>query len=353
MNPQILFTNEVAKAIDCIVEELNPSNTFILTDTNTNQLVLSLLTDSTTIAVASMISIDAGEANKNIESLAHVWKHLSENNANRNSLLINIGGGMITDLGGFAAATFKRGIRFINVPTTPLAAVDAAVGGKTGINFLGLKNEIGCFRSADAVIISSIFFSTLGREERFSGYAEMLKHALLKDEYSVKKLIDFDIQTCDVAAILDLIRESVNIKENIVNEDPTEKGIRKALNFGHTIGHAFESLAMTRNSPIPHGYAVAYGIIVELILSHFKFKFPGNILQQFASFIKQTYGAFIISCNDYPTLLEYMHHDKKNNNANCINFTLLRTPGVVEINNYINDEEVKQALDLYRDLLGV
>ena len=352
-NDSILFTNDVTTTIDNIVAAFNPSKTFLLTDTNTNHYVLPLLKDSNVIANASVITIKSGETNKGIESLASIWKHLSENNANRNSLLINLGGGLITDLGGFAAATFKRGIRFINIPTTPLAAVDAAVGGKTGINFLNLKNEIGAFRNADAVIVSSLFFSTLNQEEKLSGYAEMLKHALLKSPDTINKLLNFDIHTCDETTMLELIKESVCIKERIVSEDPLEKGIRKALNFGHTAGHAFESLAMKRKMPIPHGYAVAYGIVVELVLSHFKFKFPSSLLQQIASFIKQAYGAFHITCDDYPALLEYMWHDKKNDHANGVNFSLLKSSGKIEINNYINEEEVKQALDLYRDLLGI
>lgn len=350
---QVFFSNDVAETIDKIVGQLAPSEVFVLTDTNTLIAVLPRLSDSSAISTAKKITIKSGEKHKNIESLTSVWQQLTENRATRNSLLINIGGGVITDLGGFAASTFKRGIKFVNIPTTPLAAVDAAIGGKTGIDFLGFKNEIGVFSDPYAIIISSKFFSTLTQQEMYSGYAEMLKHSLLQSDKSLNRILSFDLQDFDEHKMLEIINESVLVKAKIVNEDPFEKGIRKALNFGHTVGHAFESFALKNKTYIPHGYAIAYGIIVELILSHFKFNFSSTILRQIVSFVRQHYGAMHITCNDYPTLLEYMHHDKKNSNSSGINFTLLRSPGQIEINNIINEEEIKQALDIYRDLLGL
>ena len=217
----------------------------------------------------------------------------------------------MTDLGGFAAATFKRGIRFINIPTTLLSAVDAAVGGKTGVNFNGLKNEIGVFKEAETVIISTVFFSTLPERELKSGYAEMLKHGLLDGEAVYNKLLDYDFDNVAGNGLLRLVEESVNVKRRIVEQDPFEQGLRRALNLGHTAGHAFESLALKRNSPVPHGYAVAWGMVVEAVLSHTEKGFPSAELYRLADYVCRHYGAFHITCDDYPELIEFMRHDKK------------------------------------------
>lgn len=262
---------------------------------------------------------------------------------------------MITDLGGFAAATFKRGIKFINVPTTLLGAVDAAVGGKTGINLGGLKNEVGAFAPADAVLISTLFFTTLPLQEIKSGYAEMLKHGLLDDKATLAELLKYDVTnppaTTDV--LLHLIEKSVGVKAEIVANDPKEQGLRKALNLGHTVGHAFESYALTDlASPIPHGFAVAWGMVVELILSHMILKFPAETLHQFADYIKHVYGYFDIDCDDYPRLLELMSHDKKNASPDAINFTLLSDVGQPQIDCTATPDQIRAALDIYRDLLS-
>lgn len=351
---EIIFTNSVAQAIDAVAQSINAPKAFVLVDANTAQLVLPLLQrESQVVAQAVVIEMQAGDINKNLDSLAMIWTRLCDNGATRKSLLINIGGGVVTDIGAFAGATFKRGIRFLNVPTTLLSAVDAAVGGKTGINFNGFKNEIGAFREADAVIISTSFFDTLPRMELLSGYAEMIKHGLISSEECYNRLLDYDISNADDAdRLLALLEESVNVKRRIVEEDPTEKGIRRALNLGHTVGHAFESLAMHRNSPIPHGYAVAWGLVVELVLSHLKLKFPSVELQRLASYIKDNYGVMAITCDDYPQLLELMHHDKKNESTE-INFTLLDKVGSVHIDCTATESEISTALDIFRDLMGI
>ncbi len=350
---ELIFTNEVAHAIDTFVAKVNPPKVFVLVDSNTSCFVLPLLAQSTTIANATIITIKAGDINKNLESLSHIWKQLCDNGATRKSMLINLGGGVITDIGGFAGATFKRGINFINVPTTLLSAVDAAVGGKTGINFNGYKNEIGAFQKASAVIISTTFFNTLPLEEILSGYAEMLKHGLISEKEVYHKLLAFDISNFNCTELLTLLEESVNVKKQIVEEDPLENGIRRALNLGHTVGHAFESLALKRLSPIPHGYAVAWGLIVELVLSHLKLGFPSAELHQLATYIHEKYGAYEITCEDYAELLSLMHHDKKNINATDINFTLLKDVGNVHIDCTCNEDEIKSALDIYRDLMHI
>ena len=258
---------------------------------------------------------------------------------------------MITDLGGFAAATFKRGIDFVNVPTTLLGAIDAAVGGKTGINLNGLKNEIGAFAPAKAVIVSTIFFPTLPLQELKSGFAEMLKHAMLHSQESFEQLMDFDFRNIDYDHLLQLMQESLQVKQNIVEQDPTEQGIRKALNLGHTVGHAFESKALADGQPVPHGYAVAWGLVVECVLSHILLKFPSNDLYGLAHFVKDSYGSFHITCDHYDALLDLMRHDKKSHDGE-INCTLLKSCGTPIIDNKIDAETMKTALDIYRDLIN-
>ena len=250
---ELLFTNHVSEALSELLTGMQANRVFVLTDENTRREVLPRLSENAFVKDAAIIEIPAGDMNKNLDSLSHVWQELQKGGATRRSVMVNLGGGVVTDLGGFAAATFKRGMRFINVPTTLLSAVDAAVGGKTGVNFNGLKNEIGVFCEAQAVIISTSFFRTLPEHEVKSGYAEMLKHGLLSDEKTYKKLLAYDFGCSDGDELLSLLQESVEVKRRIVEQDPFEKGLRRALNLGHTIGHAFESFAMRRDRPVSHG----------------------------------------------------------------------------------------------------
>lgn len=254
---------------------------------------------------------------------------------------------MVTDLGGFAASTFKRGINYINIPTTLLAMVDASVGGKTGINFRGLKNEIGVFNNASSVILHTPFLRTLDSENILSGYAEMLKHGLISNEQMWAELLNFNLETLDFAKLQRMLADSVAVKQRIVTEDPTEKGIRKALNLGHTVGHAFESYAL-EHTPVLHGYAVAWGLVCELYLSAVKTGFPTDKMHQTVNFIKEHYGKMNITCDDYPTLLELMTHDKKNV-AGIINFTLLGGIGDIRINQTASKQDIYEALDFYRE----
>ncbi len=346
---RLIFTNEVSEALQGLVEELKPSGVYILTDEHTRSIGEELNSFG-----AKVITIGSGDENKTLESIARVWEALSTGSATRRSLLINVGGGMITDLGGFAAASFKRGIRFINVPTSLLGAVDAAVGGKTGINFMHYKNEIGAFCPADAVIISTRYFATLPASELSSGFAEMLKHGLISSEEAYRRLLSFDITRADFEALLPLLEENVKVKRDVVKQDPREQGIRKALNLGHTAGHALESLALEKNAPVAHGFAVAHGLLIEMILSHLKTGFPSAELYPMAELLRRAYSpAPAITCDDYPHILELMSHDKKNASADAINFTLLRRPGEPLIDQVVDQESIKVALDLYRDLLGM
>lgn len=345
---EIATTDNVVPILKERISALNHDKLFILTDKTTHTVCLPLLEQIAEVKEAVKITIETSDENKNIQSLSHVWTELCNNGATRHSLLINLGGGMVTDLGGFAASTFKRGIKFINIPTTLLSMVDASVGGKTGINFNGLKNEIGVFNSANSVILDTIFLQTLDSENIKSGYAEMLKHGLISDTHHWSELIEFNLMAPNLKALSSIVKNSVAIKEKIVLEDPLENGIRKALNLGHTIGHAFESFALKNKRPIQHGYAVAWGLICELFLSYIKCNFPVDKMRQTVRFINDNYGKMGISCNDYEELYSFMTHDKKNT-AGIINFTLLSDIGEIRINQTATKEEIYETLDFMRD----
>lgn len=251
---------------------------------------------------------------------------------------------MVTDMGGFAASCFKRGIKFINIPTTLLAQIDASVGGKTGIDFNGLKNEIGTFSLPEAVIIAPCFLKTLPRRQLLSGFAEMLKHGLLSGGRHLRKLLTSrEIDTSD-REFLCLVEESVNFKERVVKTDPTERGLRKILNFGHTVGHALESIAMREQAEFYHGDAVAYGIIAELYLSVLKMGFSRDIYNRVRQFILDLYPEYTFSLSS-ELLYERMLHDKKNQGKG-VNFTLLEDIGKPVIDNYCSREEIMTALSV-------
>ncbi len=348
----IIKSSHLKTDLEAVLSEIKHDKLFILTDEHTGRLCLPLVESMDAVSKAVRIIIPANDTNKTIENLSHIWKNLTESGATRHSLLINLGGGMVTDIGGFAAATFKRGIKYVNIPTTLLGAVDAAVGGKTGINFEGYKNEVGAFYPAEFVIISSDFFHSLSPSDLLSGYTEMLKHALIHSEQDWEELLTFDLSARNFEKLNELVFRSVSIKEKIVEKDPFEKNVRKALNFGHTIGHAFESFALDNGKPVLHGYAVAWGLIAELYLSHRVCGFPKEKLQKTVKFIYQNYGAYAINCDNYTELYETIKHDKKNEGQN-INFTLLADIGNIRINQNIDRETVFQALDFYRDAVGI
>ncbi len=352
MSQKIIISKELQQDINNTLSTLAYDRIFILMDENTQRLCHPLIVNTPSLEKAQFIIIKADDTYKTLEALADVWTYLSQNGASRKSLMINLGGGMVTDLGGFAASTFKRGIQYINIPTTLLGAVDAAVGGKTGINFNGLKNEVGVFNPAHAVIINSQFFKTLDQHNMLSGYAEMLKHGLISTEQEWKNLLKFDFENIDYDYLTQLVGESVLIKERVVTEDPYEKGIRKALNLGHTVGHAFESLSFEENRPVMHGYAVAWGLVCELYLSQKQTGFPTEKLRQTIDFIRKNYGTFAFSCKQYDRLYELMTHDKKNED-DIINFTLLGNVGDIRINQKASKEEIFEALDFYCEYFGL
>lgn len=348
MKQKVVISGNLERDLVSAISECEHDRIFVLTDETTQQLCWPKIKNFKALKNSTPIIIKATDTHKNLDTLSQVWQALSNGGATRHSLMINLGGGMVTDLGGFAASTFKRGIDFINIPTTLLAMVDASVGGKTGINFGGLKNEIGVFSDSRFVIINTQFLDTLDHDNICSGYAEMLKHGLISDERTWAELVTFDLDTPDLSKLQRMVADSIKVKERIVETDPHEHGIRKALNLGHTMGHAFESFAMRRGTPILHGYAVAYGLISELYMSARKTAFPTDRMHQTVRFIRENYGTLNITCDDYPTLIELMHHDKKNTSG-IINFTLLGNVGDIRINQTANEEEIKEALDFFRE----
>ncbi len=349
INSKIIYSRNPEQELLKWIGNYTLGKVFLATEETVNELCISKFDDFFKSNGIQKVVIPAGENNKKIESVAKIWEFLSQNGADRKSLLINIGGGMLTDLAGFAASTFKRGIDFLNVPTTLLSQVDASVGGKTGINFSGFKNEIGTFKEPVAVIINTGFLKTIDSENFISGFAEMIKHGLIYSPEHLLELEKFDLEIIDYDLLQEIIRNSVNVKEYFVASDPTEKNIRKALNFGHTIGHAFESYAWEQNRPIQHGYAVAYGMIAELYLSFKKCNFPRSDFQNLTNWLLKLYGKFHISENDFDSLFELMTHDKKNE-AGRINFTLLSEIGKIEINQNCERDLIYESLVNYVNL---
>ncbi len=345
----VIISTDIHKCVAEAVARCKHDRLFVLTDETTDKLCRPLVEGAECLKDAMYITIGATDANKTLDTLAYVWTRLGEGGATRHSLLINLGGGMVTDLGGFAASTFKRGIKYINIPTTLLSMVDAAVGGKTGINFNGLKNEIGVFNAAQDVILDTELLRTLDSRNICSGYAEMLKHGLISNVENWAELVCFDLTgEIDYVRLGRMVGTSVAIKERVVEEDPYEKGIRKALNLGHTAGHALESFALKKGVPVLHGYAVAWGLICELYLSCTKAGFPADKMRQTVRFVREHYGSMEFTCEDYDTLYEFMTHDKKNT-AGIINFTLLGDVGDIRINQTATKEEIFDMFDFLRE----
>ena len=284
--------------------------------------------------------LEVTEENKSLETVSRIWDFLFEHAITRRGLLICIGGGALTDMGGFAAATYKRGMSYINVPTTLLAMIDAASGGKTGINYRGIKNSIGAFAAPRATILCPEWLSTLSPQQFLSGFAEMLKTGLIDGQALWNGLLQYDLDKMDTASLSPLIADCMAVKQRIVAQDPQENGIRKVLNFGHTFGHALE-----RKMQVPHGYAVLYGMIAELYFSVTRLGCPREPLQQLTRLMLQYYGKPQCKCSDRDQLLALMQQDKKNEQAAQINCTLLQAVGTPLINQSISASDANEALD--------
>ena len=346
----VYSSSDLASDLNQLLAKYAPEQVFLMADEGSAVNCLPLLASVEKITPQRTIIIKQGDDFKNVDAAVQIWQFLSTHGATRKAVLVNVGGGMPCDLGGFCASTFKRGISFINIPTTILAQVDASLGGKTGMNLGGLKNEIGVFSIAEAVVISGDFLRSLDKENLLSGFAEMLKHALIFDATMLSPLMQLNFDKPDFNLLQKLICDSIRVKNHFVTEDPKEQGVRKALNFGHTFGHAFETFSMRHNEhPILHGKAVAYGMVCELLLSQIKVGLPQADAQRVVNYINQLYGRMPFTRADYPELLELMTHDKKNDSKG-INFTLLPQLGTISINNIGTAEEITAVLDAYLNI---
>lgn len=304
----------------------------------------TLPTHSRLIQGENSLLLAVQESHKSLETVQQIWDFLFEHDITRRGLLVAIGGGVLTDMAGFAAATYKRGIDYVNIPTTLLAMIDASSGGKTGFNYHGLKNSIGAFYPPVETLICPEWIQTLPTQEFLSGYAEMLKTGLLNTKLW-PQLLQYDLDTMDVAALTPLIEQCVGVKERIVAADPNEEGLRKALNLGHTFGHALEEILMDNSqlAILPHGYAVLYGLIAELYLSVTKLHCAKDPLQQLTQIMLHYYGKPQCKCSDREKLIRLMQQDKKNERAAEINCTLIRSVGSPVLNQTITSEEANEA----------
>ena len=343
MNNTIAYTNSVDSTLAQWLSDNRYDKVFVLMDTNTRECALPLIQNALLQFDAVEIILPPEDENKNIESLMYIWARLSEDGATRHSVLINLGGGMITDIGGFAAATFKRGIAYINIPTTLLAMVDASIGGKTGINFQNLKNEIGAFNSPVLTIFDMAFLRTLDIANLCSGYAEMIKHGLISSQEYWHELMNHDLTSLE--GVEALVKTSIDVKSTVIEEDPCEKGLRKILNFGHTFGHAIESYLLQIGTPVLHGYAVAWGMVGELYISCQRYGFPCDEFEQTVSYIRNHYGSCPISHEHADVIYQLMLHDKKNKNGQ-INCVLLRDFGRYEMDQQLLQDDICEMLKI-------
>jgi len=339
-------TPQFSQLLQCLQNKYY-SAVWILVDENTKRDCLPILEQALKgIVATAYIEIAAGEQHKNIDSCQYIWQGLLAGQADRKALLLNLGGGVIGDMGGFCAATYKRGIDFVQIPTTLLAQVDASVGGKLGIDFQLVKNAIGLFGTPQMVCILLDFLRSLPKRELYSGFAEIIKHSLIADKAHWKKiqlLQDLNNENIDWAA---LIAHSVAIKSQVVSEDPYEKGLRKILNFGHTIGHAIESLSWEGEQPLLHGEAVVIGMVCEAYLSHLILGMSEQELTEIIAYLRSIYSVYDLSVFEEKELLQLMYQDKKNEGKG-IAFSLLPTIGQAQFNVLATEAQITDSLHYY------
>lgn len=331
------------------IENINPSKVFILTDTNTHNYCLPYFKEKISIAIQlEVLTISEGELHKTITTCVTLWETLSEKNADRKTLLINLGGGVVTDLGGFVASTYKRGIEFINIPTSLLAMVDASVGGKNGVDLGVIKNQVGIIRNPKCVIIDTHFLTTLPKEQITSGFAEMLKHGLITSEEYWQRTRAFNFEnTSETDA---LIWDSVLIKNNVVTEDPTEQGLRKTLNYGHTLGHAIESYCLEHSNKktLLHGEAIAIGLILATYLSVELLSFPKQKMNEITTTILHHFPKVTFTEIDIEEIIKLLIYDKKNSNGKVL-FVLLHAIGKHKVNCEVPNDLIYKAFEYYKN----
>lgn len=344
----IVFNESGYDALNVLLLQSNYSKIFVIVDEHTHEHCLApFLGNLATEIPIEIIEIPYGEINKTIETCTGVWDALANLDADRKGLIINVGGGVVTDLGGFVASTFKRGMDFINVPTSLLSMVDASVGGKTGVDLGTLKNLIGVINNPQMVLIDGGFLATLPPEELRSGLAEMYKHGLVADRTYWDKLKDLSAMTTD--DLSQLIYESIIIKNDIVIEDPREQNVRKALNYGHTLGHAIESycLASEDRTTLLHGEAIAIGMILESFISVALSGLSQDELDEITATFNDMYDAVAFAKADITSIIEYLKYDKKNANGQ-INFVLLESIGKPVIDMQASNDLIHAAFDYYQ-----
>lgn len=344
----IYFKDEAYMQLNNYLSNNQINKIFVLVDENTKTLCLPQFKNKVpnTIEVVT-ITINAGEINKNITTCVKVWTKLTELQADRKSLMLNLGGGMVTDLGGFVASTFKRGIKFINIPTTLLSMVDASVGSKTGVDLDNLKNLVGLFSNPEMVLIDPTFLTTVSEREIKSGVAEIIKYGLT---FNPKLLIDIkDDKWKNINDLNDIIHQSISIKNNVVLEDFRETNLRKALNYGHTVGHAIESYFLEHESleNLLHGEAVAIGMVIEAYVSKKLHGFPINELESLKDYVLKTYGKITIGKEHYTSILDLMKHDKKNANG-VVKYILLKDVGEFILDVTAPNDLITEGLDYYQ-----
>ncbi len=332
----------LSQSLPDFLSSKNYSKIMVLVDNNTKKYCYGLL--KPLLGKHKVILIKSGEQNKNIETCSLIWAEMTKESLDRHALLINLGGGVIGDMGGFCAATYKRGIDFIQIPTTLLSQVDASVGGKLGIDFEGYKNHIGVFTQPCTVLIDSIFLKTLPERELRSGFAEVIKHCLIADADKWRTIKIKDLENQDFE---DLIKHSVELKKKIAQQDPTEKGLRKVLNFGHTLGHAVETFLLSKGKrALLHGEAIAVGIIAESYLSFEKKWISEQTLSEIEEFIFSVYGSVKLDVSEFDEIIKLTYQDKKNIN-NKVRASLLNSIGDCGFDIEVNKTEMKKALAYY------
>lgn len=340
----IYFFNEAFEALNKSIKTNAYSSIFILTDTNTQENCCTfLLQKIETDKRIEVLEIDAGEKNKTLAKCTQLWETLSELGADRKSLLINLGGGVVTDLGGFVASCFRRGIDFIHVPTSLLGMVDASIGGKNGVDLGPLKNQVGVIRNPEMILIDTKFLTTLPAHELRSGLAEMLKHGLIYDKQYWEMFVELD--KLDAEDLDLLIYASIQIKIAVVEQDPSENGIRKILNFGHTLGHAIESFSLSNHSKsLLHGEAVAIGMLLEAYISSKLLEFPAEELLQIKEVVTNYYQNPTFSLEEIGEIIQLLKYDKKNSDGN-INFVLLHQIGECKIDAHVDNALIYEAFE--------
>ncbi|WP_128331402.1 3-dehydroquinate synthase [Apibacter sp. HY039] len=347
INP-IYYAEEGIKQINQFIKTNNPTKIVFLVDENTHEFCLpQIISEIESESEIEILEIESGEVNKNLYVCINLWEALTELKIDRKGLIINIGGGVLTDMGAFVANCYKRGVSFINVPTTLLSMVDASIGGKTGVDLGSHKNQIGNFALPELVMVDPGFLSTLSKEQILSGFAEIIKHGLIADEKYWKEITS--LNGIHLEDMDDLIRTSIEIKKEVVSQDFTETGLRKILNFGHTIGHAVESFFLEQGNPILHGEGVAMGMIVESYISVKKGLLSELEYEDIKEYILSLYKKIDIKEDYFKEIFNFMQNDKKNTN-NEIKFVLLERIGKAVFDVTVDEDIVKQALRNYNQL---